>query len=129
MAYLTLKFFLLKNVKIPTVVGILTFTSMKNSITGLSEPEKDEYLNIFIIMSICAEKTKLMTNSPDGIQRGIKVKGQKLGTVTSFKYLEAVVSDDVSKSEILSRTAQSTAALTKLKPIWKDNKTDATGGC
>ena len=40
-------------------------------------------------MEISAEKTKLMTNSSNGIQREIKVKGQKLGTVTSFKYLES----------------------------------------
>ena len=36
-------------------------------------------------MEISAEKTKLMTNSANGIQRETKVKGQKLGTVTSFK--------------------------------------------
>ena len=35
-----------------------------------------------------------MTNSAKGIQREIKVKGQKLDTVTGFKYLGAVVSDD-----------------------------------
>ena len=68
-------------------------------------------------MEISAEKTKLMTNSAIGIQREIK----KLGTVTSFKYLGAVVSDDGSKPEVLSRIAQATAALTKLKPIWRDN--------
>ena len=61
-----------------------------------------------------------MTNSVNGIQREIKVKRQKLGTVTSFKYLGAVVSDDGSKPEILSRIAQATAALTKLKLIWRD---------
>ena len=72
-------------------------------------------------MEISAEKTKLMTNSANGIQREIKVKGQKQGTVTSFKYLGAVVSDDGSKPEVLSRIAQATAALTKLKPIWRDN--------
>ena len=72
-------------------------------------------------MEISAEKTKLMTNSANGIQREINVNGQKLGTVTSFKYLGAVVSDDGSKPEILSRIAQATAALTKLKPIWRDN--------
>ena len=38
-------------------------------------------------MEISAEKNKLVTNSANGIQRGMKVKGQKLGTVTSFKYL------------------------------------------
>ena len=68
-------------------------------------------------MEISAEKTKLMTNSANGIQREIKVKRQKLGTVTSFKYLGAVVSDNGSKPRI----AQATAALTKLKPIWRDN--------
>ena len=72
-------------------------------------------------MEISAEKTKLMTNSDNGIQREIKVKGQKLGIVTSFKYLGAVVSDDGSKPEVLPRIAQATAALTKLKPIWRDN--------
>ena len=72
-------------------------------------------------IEISAEKTKLMTNSANGIQREIKIKGQTLGTVTSFKYLGAVVSDDGSKPEVLSRIAQATAALTKLKPIWRDN--------
>ena len=37
---LSIKFFLLKNFKVPTIVGVLTFMSMKNSIPGLSEPEK-----------------------------------------------------------------------------------------
>ena len=70
-------------------------------------------------MEIIAEETKLMTNNADGIQREIKVKGQKLDTLTSYKYLWAVVSDDGSKPEVLSRIAS--AALTKLKPIWRDN--------
>ena len=56
-------------------------------------------------MEISAEKTKLMTNSTNSIQRELKVKGQKLGPVTSFKYLGAVVSDNGSKPEIPSRIA------------------------
>ena len=72
-------------------------------------------------MEISAEKTKLMTNSANGIQREIKIQGQVLGTVTSFKYLGAVVSADGPKPEVLSRIAQATAALTKRKPIWRDN--------
>ena len=44
-------------------------------------------------MEICAEKAKLVTNSASGIQREIKVKGPSWDTVTSFKYLGAVVSD------------------------------------
>ena len=36
---LSMKFFLLINVKMPTIVGILTFMSGKNSILSLSEPK------------------------------------------------------------------------------------------
>ena len=68
-------------------------------------------------IEISAEKTKLMTKSPNGVQREINVKGQELGTATSLKYLAAAISDDGSKPELLSRIAQATAALTKLKPI------------
>ena len=60
-------------------------------------------------------------NAKKCIQRETKVKGQKPGTVTSFKYLGAVVSDDGSKPEILSRIEQATAALTTLKPFRTDN--------
>ena len=72
-------------------------------------------------MEISAEKTKLVTNSANGIQSVIKMKGQKAVTVTSFKYLRAVVSDHGSKPEILPRIEQATAALTKLNLLWRDN--------
>ena len=40
--------FLLINVKMPSIVGILRFVSRKNSILGLCEPEKKaEFLDIF----------------------------------------------------------------------------------
>ena len=39
--------FLLINVKIPTVVPIFTFMSRKNSIIGLSEPEKAKFHDMF----------------------------------------------------------------------------------
>ena len=70
---------------------------------------------------ISAKKTKLMTNNANGIQREIKIKGQKLGILTSFRYLGTVVSDNSSNPKILSRIEQATAAFTKLKPIWRDN--------
>ena len=38
-------------------------------------------------VEISVEKTKLMTNNTNGINTEIKVNGQKLETVTSFKYL------------------------------------------
>ena len=45
---------------------------------------------------------------------------QTLETVTSFKYLDPVTTDDGYEPEILSRIAQTTAALTRLKSVWND---------
>ena len=52
-------------------------------------------------MEINAEKIKLMTNTTSGINTDIKVNGQKLETVTSFKYLGSVITDEGSKPEII----------------------------
>ena len=60
-------------------------------------------------MEISAEKTNLT-----------KVNGQKLEIVTCFKCLGSVITDEGSKPEIISRIAQTTAALTRLKPVWND---------
>ena len=73
-------------------------------------------------MGINAEKTKLITNDISGINTEIKINGQKLETVTSFKYLGSFITDEGSKPEILSRIAQTTAALTRLIPIWNDRR-------
>ena len=52
-ALVSMKFSLPINVKMPTIVGILTFISRKNSILGLAEPEKKvAFLGIFIFMII-----------------------------------------------------------------------------
>ena len=37
-----------------------------------------------------------------------------------MKYLGSVITDDGFKPEILSRVAQTTAAATRLKPVWND---------
>ncbi|GFR69105.1 endonuclease-reverse transcriptase [Elysia marginata] len=71
-------------------------------------------------MEISAEKTKIMTNCKESSKKEIKVNGQILESVTKFKYLGSIISDEGSKPEILSRMAQTTAALTKLKPIWNN---------
>ena len=71
-------------------------------------------------MEVSAEKTKLMTNNISGINTEIKINTQKLETVTSFKYLGSVLTDEGSKPEILSRIAQTTEALTRLTPVWND---------
>ena len=49
---LSMNFFLLINVKMPSVVAILTFMSGKNNILGLCEPKKAEFLDIFILKRI-----------------------------------------------------------------------------
>ena len=67
-----------------------------------------------------AEKTKLMTNNVNGISIDIRITGEKLDEVDSFKYLGTVITDQGSKPEVLSRIAQTTAALTRLKTIWSD---------
>ena len=51
------------------------------------------------------------------------MNGQKLETVTSFKYLGSVITDEGSEPEILSGIAQATAALTRLKPVRNDKST------
>ena len=61
-----------------------------------------------------------MTNNINGIHKEIKASGQKLQTVTNFKYLGAITSNAGSKAEFLSRTAQCTTTMTILKPIWND---------
>ena len=71
-------------------------------------------------MELSAKKTMFMTNKASGINKEIKVSGQKLETVTSFKYLGSAKTDKGAKPEILSRIAQATAALTRLKPVWND---------
>ena len=71
-------------------------------------------------MEISAKKTKLMTNNTCDINTEIKVNREKLKTVTSFKYLGSVITEEGPKPEILSRTTQTIAALTKLKPILND---------
>ena len=44
---LSMKYFLIINVEMPTFVGILTFMREKNSILGLSEPKKAKFPDIY----------------------------------------------------------------------------------
>ena len=94
-------------------IGGRTITNLRfaDDIDGLAGEEEEleklvERLNKASTaygMEISAEKTKLMTNSTSGINAEIKVNGQKLETVTSFKHLSSVITDEGSKPEILSR--------------------------
>ena len=53
---------------------------------------------------------------PQSFRREIEIKGQRL-EAKDFKYLGAVISNERSKYEILSRIDQTTAALSRLKII------------
>ena len=61
--------------------------------------------------------TKLITNNTSGINTEIKVNGQKLETVTSFKYLGSVITDEGSKPQILSRIDNSN--IDKAETSWE----------
>ena len=71
-------------------------------------------------MKISAEKTQLMTNNNNGISTDITIDNKKLETIRSLKCLGAIVSDEESKPEVLSRIAQTKTAVAKLKAIWND---------
>ena len=107
-------------------IGGRTITNLHfaHDIVGLAGEEEElanlverlDKASIAYGMEISAEKT----NNTSGINTEIKVNGQKLETVTSFKYMGSVITDEGSKPEILSSIAQTTAALTMLKPVWID---------
>ena len=61
-----------------------------------------------------------MTNDTSGINTKITVNGENLETVTSFMFLGSVITDEGSKLEILFRTAQTAAVMTRLKPECND---------
>ena len=108
-------------------IGGRTITNLRlaDNIDGLAGEEEDlaklverlDKASTAHGMEVGAEKTKLMTNNTRGINTELKVNGQKLETVTSFKYSGSVITDEGSKSEILFRLAQTTAALSRLKTI------------
>ena len=92
-------------------IGGKTVTNLNvtDGINGLAVENLNKASTVYG-MEISAKKVKLITNT-SSINNEIKVNGQKLETVTSFKYLGSVVSDEGSKPEILSRVAQTKAVL------------------
>ena len=59
-------------------------------------------------MEIGPDKINVMTINPNGFQKEIKIKGQRLEEVENFKYLGTIISNEGSKPEILSRIAETT---------------------
>ena len=84
-------------------IGGRTITNLRfaDDIDGLAG-ENEELANLVECLDkastaysrkISAKKTKLMANNTSGIDTEIKINGQKLETVTSFKYLGSVITD------------------------------------
>ena len=69
-------------------------------------------------MKIGPYKTKVITNNPNGFQREIQIKGQRPAEVENFKYLGAI--NEGPKHKILSRIAQATITLSRMKTICRD---------
>ena len=85
-------------------IGSRTLTNLRfaEDIAGLAG-EEEELANLIECLhktstaygiEINADKTTLMTNNTSGINTEIKVNGKKLETVTSFKYLGSVITDE-----------------------------------
>ena len=108
-------------------IGDRTITNLRfaDEIDGLKGKEKevaalvdhqDKTSSAFSI-EISAEKSKLMTNNTDGISIDIRVDGEKLNEVNSFKYMGAGIINQGSMPDLLSRTAQTATTLARLKTI------------
>ena len=116
----TLSCFLISLVQGTVSIGGRTITNLRFADEIASLVDRLDKTSAAFGMEISAEKTKLMTNNANGISIDIRINGEKLDEVDSFKYLGAVVTDQGSKPEVLSRIAQTTAALARLKTIWSD---------
>ena len=111
-------------------IGGRTITNLRfaDDIDGLAGQEQElvklvnhlEEASTAYGMQISAGTTQLMTNNTNGISTDIAIDNKKLETVRTFKYLGSMVSDEGSKPEVLSRIAQTTAVVIKLKVIWND---------
>ena len=108
-------------------IGGRIFTNLRfaNDIDGLASSEQELVRHLgrsstAYGMEINANKTKLMTNSDNGIQHAITVNEEKLETVKKFKCLGAIISDEGSKPEVIARIAMTAATLIKVNIIWKD---------
>ena len=73
-------------------------------------------------MLINASKMKVMSNTTDGFIDEIKITGQTLEEVESFKYLGSIFSDKASRPELLARIMMTSQAMARLKVVWYERK-------
>ena len=107
---------------------IITNLRFADDIDGLAGSES-ELANLIIIidntaraygMEINSTKTQIMANSEGSFTSEIKINNEPLKVVDSFKYLGAIIDDKCSKADILARTGQTIAALSRLNVMWYD---------
>ena len=111
-------------------IGGRPITNFRFAVDTVVNAEEEEEASVLIDrldttttrykMEVGPDKTKEMTYNPNGFQKEIKIKGQRLEEVENFMYLGAIISNEGSKPEILSRIAQTTAVLSRLKIIWRN---------
>ena len=107
---------------------IITNLRFADEIDGLAGSESELANLIKIIdntartygMEINSTKTQIMANSEGSLTSEIIINNLPLKIVDSFKYLGAIIDDKGSKAEILARTGQTIAALSRLNVIWYD---------
>ena len=71
-------------------------------------------------LEIGPDKTKALTTNPNGFQREIKIKGQRVEVVENFMYLGAIIANKGSTPKIRFRISHSTAVLSRLTIIWRN---------
>ena len=107
---------------------IITNLRFADDIDGLAGSETELANLIKIIdnsaraygMKINSTKSQIMVNSEGSFTSEIKINNEPLKVVDSFKYLGAIIDDKGSKAEILARTGQTIADLSRLNVIWYD---------
>ena len=72
-------------------------------------------------MEISTEKNKIVINSTNNISADIRVNGQKLEEVTSFKYLGANYKNCTCSAEVRISIASAMAVMARLNRIWRCN--------
>ena len=92
----------------------ITNLRLADDIDALAEEEQDQEAQVESLdktctrykMEVSAEKTKLVTNSANGTQREIKVKGQKLGTSSTLEQLFQMMAPNQRFSQGLHKPLQ-----------------------
>ena len=100
----------------PTEIPLCSNSLYINGLAGNEEElnELSQHLDMTAKASSIktnAKKTKMMKNNAEGMRGDIWINDKRLETISPFKYLEGIVTDEGSKPEILSRITQAMHAM------------------